>query len=407
MAPPIMKHSLLVASKASHCATQRAIHVLTESTSTDLGIKYKCQIVRQEDLNRQLVKSASCTIHFPDWDFTIPPGRGQLTTVEGILRDVVKDLSINQPLRKHTDLPTYEGVQKIIDRLETIVPDYQDPNVDAAIPLAEKFFIEVDDPSGNSFVEFLGSMADPQWHMNQYPRTAEQNVALGLAPDATAPPETQANDGAPPPDDEILVFPGPCPTCTLEVNTLMKKVNIPYFKDIFIMSTNCEACGYKDNEVKSGAAVSDKGKTITLKILDEEDLSRDILKVRSLRTCGELQLTVRTKSETCGFQIPEIELKLEAGTLGGRFTTIEGLLDQIFEELSSKVFSSDDAVDDNNSMRSFLRRLQNVGSSILFRVLGLMSLSELAVEACQGAIPRHPRRPTGQLIPTEPLCTRR
>jgi zinc finger protein len=45
------------------------------------------------------------------------------------------------------------------------------------------------------------------------------------------------------------------------------------------MSTNCERCGYRDNEVKSGSAISDKGKRITLKVEDREDLSRDILKV--------------------------------------------------------------------------------------------------------------------------------
>jgi len=46
------------------------------------------------------------------------------------------------------------------------------------------------------------------------------------------------------------------------------------------MSTNCDACGYRDNEVKSGSAISEKGKKIILKVEDREDLSRDILKVR-------------------------------------------------------------------------------------------------------------------------------
>ena len=46
------------------------------------------------------------------------------------------------------------------------------------------------------------------------------------------------------------------------------------------MSTNCDHCGYRDNEVKSGAAISEKGKRITLRVEDREDLSRDILKVR-------------------------------------------------------------------------------------------------------------------------------
>ena len=50
------------------------------------------------------------------------------------------------------------------------------------------------------------------------------------------------------------------------------------------MSTNCDHCGYRDNEVKSGAAISEKGKRITLKVEDQEDLSRDILKVRTSLT---------------------------------------------------------------------------------------------------------------------------
>lgn len=45
------------------------------------------------------------------------------------------------------------------------------------------------------------------------------------------------------------------------------------------MSSNCYACGYRDNEVKSGGSISPKGKRITLKVEDEEDLSRDMLKV--------------------------------------------------------------------------------------------------------------------------------
>jgi hypothetical protein len=47
------------------------------------------------------------------------------------------------------------------------------------------------------------------------------------------------------------------------------------------MSTNCHDCGYRDNEVKTGGAISDKGRRTILKVEDSEDLSRDILKVRS------------------------------------------------------------------------------------------------------------------------------
>jgi zinc finger protein len=34
--------------------------------------------------------------------------------------------------------------------------------------------------------------------------------------------------------------------------------------------------------------------------------------------------------------IPEIDLELTTGTLGGRFTTVEGLLAQVYEELEGR-----------------------------------------------------------------------
>ena len=45
------------------------------------------------------------------------------------------------------------------------------------------------------------------------------------------------------------------------------------------MATVCDYCGYRSNEVKSGTGVSPKGTKITLRVTDQSDLSRDILKV--------------------------------------------------------------------------------------------------------------------------------
>jgi zinc finger protein len=56
-------------------------------------------------------------------------------------------------------------------------------------------------------------------------------------------------------------------------------------------------------------------------IENKEDLSRDIL-----------------KAESCALSCPELNLSVEAGTLGGRFTTIEGLLTQVRDDLRSSVF---------------------------------------------------------------------
>ena len=60
--------------------------------------------------------------------------------------------------------------------------------------------------------------------------------------------------------------------------------------------------------------------------------------------------------------IPEIDLELTHGTLGGRFTTVEGILDQVYEELSDKVFASGDSSVEGDKMKfeNFLSELKAV-----------------------------------------------
>jgi zinc finger protein ZPR1 len=76
------------------------------------------------------------------------------------------------------------------------------------------------------------------------------------------------------------------------------------------------------------------------------------------------------QSETCGLTISEIDLVLQAGTLGGRFTTLEGILEQIYEELSEKVFAAGDSIgsadpvgpdiQERNKFELFLGKLEAV-----------------------------------------------
>lgn len=60
--------------------------------------------------------------------------------------------------------------------------------------------------------------------------------------------------------------------------------------------------------------------------------------------------------------IPEVDLVLQHGTLGGRFTTLEGILEQVFEELSNKVFASGDAAntEERNKFETFLKDLKEI-----------------------------------------------
>ena len=63
-------------------------------------------------------------------------------------------------------------------------------------------------------------------------------------------------------------------------NPLTVPLAIPHFKEVTVMALTCDTCGYRSNEVKSGAGVSAKGTQITLHLTDPSDLSRGILKVR-------------------------------------------------------------------------------------------------------------------------------
>jgi len=219
-------------------------------------------VLNKGDLNRQLIKSRYCTITVPEYEITIPPSRGQLTTIEGLLRGMVSDLLQDQPVRRYQDPTSYEKIQALLDKLKLIVPDQDDdgevvvvaatatataasgadpdPGDDHETPVPP-FTVKLEDPSGNSFLEFIGSMSDAKWSMREYTRTVEDNVALGLVnPDtAEATNERAAKSEAPtklsdwveaPEADEVLVFQGFCSSCGQPLDTRMKRVDIPYFK---------------------------------------------------------------------------------------------------------------------------------------------------------------------------------
>ena len=69
------------------------------------------------------------------------------------------------------------------------------------------------------------------------------------------------------------------------------------------MATVCDACGFRDNEVKAGAGIEPKGKRMTLRLTDVSDLSRDVLKVSLRETskfpfCDHKQTTKDDKRRT-------------------------------------------------------------------------------------------------------------
>ncbi|KAG1876640.1 zf-ZPR1-domain-containing protein [Suillus subalutaceus] len=356
---PFFREVIVMSFRCEHCGHSNN-EIQSAGKIRSEGTMYTVKVLNRGDLDRQLIRSEACSINIPEFQLVLPPSRGQLTTVEGLLRDIVADLSVQQPLRRIQDENAYAKIQEIIDCLKEIIADTEDEDegkdkfekreLSNEDPVARAITITLDDPSGNSFLEFVGSMSDLKWNMRTYERSLEQNRQLGLAPpaedaeDNAADEAEQESEGL---NEEVFEFPGICSRCGRPLITRMKRVSIPYFKDTLIMSTNCDDCGYRDNEIKSGAAISEHGKKITLKVVDRDDLSRDIL-----------------KSDTSGLSIPEIDLVLHPGTLGGRFTTLEGILDQVYEELTEKVFNAGDSgvvdVDDRAEFQEFLRKLKQV-----------------------------------------------
>lgn len=365
---PFFREVIIMSFECPHCGLKNS-EIQPAAQIAEKGSRYVFKIEEKADFNRQVVKSETATCMFTELELEIPPERGQLTNVEGLLSEMIENLQNDQPARKEAQPEVYEKIEEFIAKVKRCLDGEE-----GSLPLT--FY--VDDPAGNSWVEYQPGQPAHKWSMYEYNRTAEQNVFLGLisADDvaqhkqleheqkkaATEKNVTSSlnqessenprstgfasdNNDIENFENEVQTFHATCSSCYKPCATHMKTVNIPHFKDVIIMSTVCENCGFKSNEVKTGGEIPEKGRKITLKVTDPDDLARDIL-----------------KSETCGLKIPDLNLDLTPGTLGGRFTTIEGLLEQVYEELHTRVFSqTSDSMDEETKQRwtSFFAKLQD------------------------------------------------
>lgn len=298
------------------------------------GARYELRLTTAADFARQVVKSDTCVVKFIELDIEVPAGRGQLTNVEGLLTMILEDLELQQPARKEQVPEVWAKIDEIVQKGRKMIAGESFP-----------FRVALDDPAGNSWIEPDNRDGVGKIQKVEYARTEEQNESLGLgsgaeAADASETTQAQPTFANPEGDDiipnEVYSFPASCPGCTRPCVTHMKMVDIPHFKQVVIMSTVCDDCGYRSNEVKTGGEVPEKGKVITLHVDWAADLARDIL-----------------KSESCAMECPELKLEVQPGTLGGRFTTVEGLLTQVRDDLHQQVFDiGEDADEGGDSLPS-------------------------------------------------------
>jgi zinc finger protein len=70
------------------------------------------------------------------------------------------------------------------------------------------------------------------------------------------------------------------------------------------------------------------------------------------------------QSETCSLHIPELHFDLQQGTLGGRFTTLEGLLQQAYEQLWGRVYNPDSDSSTSEEKEKFAKFLDTMKLAI-------------------------------------------
>lgn len=312
---PFFKEILLESFSCDHCGWKNNT-VKSAGQIQEKGTKYTFRLDDMTDFQRQIVRSDTGVFRLEDIDLEMPPAPGQLTNLESLISKIKTDLEYDQPARKETSQELYNALQAIIEKLTKMLEGNGFP-----------FTVSVDDISGNSFIEPSPQDKDSKYSRHDYLRSHQQNVQLGLvADDDTTGDKGDAMDGVDVVDDEVYELHAECPACSKPCTVNMKKTNIPHFKEVIIMATVCDHCGYRTSDVKTGGAIPEKGKRITLEIKTLEDMSRDIL-----------------KSESCVLRSLDLGLEVQPGTLGGRFTTVEGLLTQVRDQLHGQIFDVGDS----------------------------------------------------------------
>jgi zinc finger protein len=285
-------------------------------------------------LHRFIIKSEYAKLYIPEIEFEIPPQtqKGSMSTIEGILRKSIEDLQEMQEERRKVNKDLADKIDSVLAKLE----DYANGTV---MP----FTVILIDPSGNSFIQNPNApKQDSYLKAENFVRTKEEAVEMGFAasdPDANQKEEEKKQipdyqsvptsigakkDANKKPDllnkliaDEdycksAASFPTECYACTMPGEARSCTVNIPYFKELIIMSFYCESCGFKSVDTVSGGGISEKKTIYTFNVKGPEELNREVF-----------------KSNSCIIDIPELDLSMQAGTISSMFSTVEGILEKI------------------------------------------------------------------------------
>jgi zinc finger protein len=304
------------------------------------GIKLELLVDDVKELNRRVVKTDYSSVRIEEIDFEIPAKsqKGEVTTIEGIIDRVINGLTQDQEKRRIEHPDVAAQIDAFVAKLEDLKK------------VEKPFTLKIDDVSGDAHIENPHApQHDPKVKITHYTRDKEQNHMIGIFTQDELKEEDEekteevknqeeGNEHLKPITSdawnleqlhgEVLQFATNCPECQAPCETNMKVTTIPHFKDVVIMATNCDACGLKTNEVKSGGGIEEKGIKIEVHINSRDDFSRDVL-----------------KSEFCSLALRELDVEVGSNALGGRFTTVEGVLTAMRDQLAESSAMFGDSAD--------------------------------------------------------------
>lgn len=332
---PYFKEVAIMSFECKHCNTINN-ELQPISDMQEKGVRYVVRCTKDEDLQRQVVKTEWSEIIIPEIEFEVKRQPGLVTTIEGILERA--EAGMKQMIELHKNLDE-ESLGKIKEFLKKLMK---------CKLMMEDFTFILDDPSGNSYLQSLTAPSvDPSLEIIHYSRTRDQNLLLGISEQA---PEFNEAD-EPIGSGEVMEFPTNCPECRAPCFTNMKLVKIPHFKEVILMATNCESCGHRTNEIKSGAGIEDKGVRVKHKIKTSDDLKLEAV-----------------KSDSCTVKVPELELEVISAS-AGKYTTLEGICQDTIERLEmSYPYMFGDSAEEHvrNKLKAIYDRLRSpIGLTII------------------------------------------
>ncbi|XP_037807589.1 zinc finger protein ZPR1 [Lucilia sericata] len=345
---PFFKEVVLMSFKCEFCGYENN-EIQSASEVQKKGVTMVLEVKDAQDLNRRVVRSDYTLVKIPEVELEIPAQsqKGEITTVEGIIDRTIRGLNQDQDKRRIEHPEAAASIDAYIERLNALKE------------LKAPFTLILEDISGNSFIENpLAPAIDHFCKVTHFTRTKEQDHQLGFYDPEDVPTEPQQKEenhllkpiteGSWTLEDlhgEVLQFQTLCPECRSPCETNMKLTTIPHFKDVVIMATVCDVCGNKTNEVKSGGGIEEKGTRFEVRIESNEDLTRDVL-----------------KSETCSLTIPELDCAVGPSALGGRFTTVEGILTAMKDQLAGNDVMFHDSSDEASKQRfqGFVEKFEEI-----------------------------------------------